>query len=260
MRRVIIIAALSLAFAAQAQDAANWWNALAVDGGAAALPDVTDGLIAWWKMDELAWDGTAGEVIDSIGSNNGVAVNGCSVTSGKTGNAAYFSGATPWPFVDVGTEAFATLSSNSVSLWFKPLANGATGANAWHCPTIFCNDNIYFGILFAAGNKIRVYHWIGSPESYDSSAALTTNTWNHIVLSYDAGGSKLYINGLLDTISAVTWVNTDSGWIGKNITMGAQSLESYLSFSALTGLLDDVRVYGRELSSNEVSTICNRYK
>jgi len=37
--------------------------------------------VAWWKMDEASWNGTAGEVKDSSGTNHGTAVNGANTTS-----------------------------------------------------------------------------------------------------------------------------------------------------------------------------------
>ncbi len=43
-------------------------------------------ITAEYHMDEASWNGTAGEVLDSTGSNNGTAQNGATTTTGIHGN------------------------------------------------------------------------------------------------------------------------------------------------------------------------------
>ena len=75
---------------------------------------------------------------------------------------------------------------------------------------------------------------------------IPNNTWSHIAGTYNAasGTYTVYINGLFDT-SAVNpgfdpVTNTDSLWIGKG------------SNSPFSGLMDEVRIWNRALSSTEI--------
>jgi hypothetical protein len=60
--------------------------AAAAGGTLSAVEGLSNGLVAYWKMDETSWNGTASEVIDSSGNgNNGVAgyANGTGTSTGS---------------------------------------------------------------------------------------------------------------------------------------------------------------------------------
>ena len=40
-------------------------------------------LVAWWKLDEASWNGTASEVVDSAGANHGTSSGGATTKVGK---------------------------------------------------------------------------------------------------------------------------------------------------------------------------------
>jgi len=81
-----------------------------------------------------------------------------------------------------------------------------------------------------------------------SSTLIQSNEWTHISASYESASNtfKIYVNGVLDTSSAVPGAspstNTDSLYIG----ISGNS-------TPYKGQLDEVRIWNRCLSSNEIS-------
>jgi len=60
-------------------------------GHSPVFSPLTDGLIAYWRMEEITWDGTSGEVRDSSGNgNHGTTTNGETIAAGKLGRAGDF--------------------------------------------------------------------------------------------------------------------------------------------------------------------------
>jgi len=81
-----------------------------------------------------------------------------------------------------------------------------------------------------------------------SSSAVQTNEWNHISAAFDSSSNlfSIYINGILDTTSTIAGAtpttNSDSLFIGIS---GAST--------PFNGQLDEVRIWNRDLSADEVS-------
>jgi len=61
-------------------------------GGTAVYSALTDGLIAYWRMEETTWAGTLNEVVDSSGNGNHGTAAGSAVTiaGGKLGRGGDF--------------------------------------------------------------------------------------------------------------------------------------------------------------------------
>jgi hypothetical protein len=89
--------------------------------------------------------------------------------------------------------------------------------------------------------------------TYIPSSDLEINTWYHIIGTWNAAGAiQLYINNVsYSTIGDQTIV--DPGTSGY-IYLGCRS-DLAINDTFFAGTLDDVRVYNRVLSANEISTI-----
>lgn len=90
--------------------------------------------------------------------------------------------------------------------------------------------------LDGSGNTL--YGYINNTKI---NASISTPTeWNHYVMTYDGSTQKIYINGILETSQAL------SGTIPTN----AKDLRIGDLFE---GTIDDVKIYNRSLSANEIS-------
>ncbi|HBU07276.1 MAG TPA: hypothetical protein DEB09_04295, partial [Candidatus Magasanikbacteria bacterium] len=92
------------------------------------------------------------------------------------------------------------------------------------------------------------YIYIARP-TYTASTTLSVNNWYHIVGTYNGNTSSIYINGVLNTST-----NSGSFSIGSNTS--SLSIGGYVS-NYFNGNLDDVRVYNRALSTQEIEKLYN---
>ena len=123
----------------------------------------------------------------------------------------------------------------------------------WGLP--FSDTDRIFGVRLDDG---AIYCEIGA-SSYKGfyqtgSKDYTDNEWHHTSLIYDGAKCKLYIDGAFNAEVNATGALNMSGSYTDRLLIGGTG------FYYFHGLIDDVRIYNRALSSNEVSTIYNLYK
>jgi hypothetical protein len=207
-------------------------------------------LVAHWQFDETEGLTAA----DSSGYGNDgelVGMSGVEWVAGHSGGALEFAGAIDSPqYVDFGTGNSLQLSGSvTISAWAKINAGA---------------DEVYMGI----GGKLRTAPYAGfslvrhSSHVYrlwaddgngtlvatNSDAANYTDTeWHHVVGVIDAGTTSLYIDGAKQA-STETVALTDSGELAH---IGRQY--SGLDDRYFNGMVDDVRIYYRALSAQEIS-------
>ena len=81
--------------------------------------------------------------------------------------------------------------------------------------------------------------------SYSASNPAFINRWQHMVVTSDAGGSKLYIDGTERTPIVSASIDED---IGKNFRIGTR----YTTSTEWTGKMGPIRIYNRILTAEEV--------
>ena len=167
-----------------------------------------------------------------------------SINGGKFGAAAYFNGSNT--DIDLGSNMNLSGNSFSISLW---LANTQSGSTDSH----FIGDNgpaasrtaLHIGRRHSTGKLTFAFYL----DDLDSATNVTTDgTWQHWVCTYDASTNsrKIYLNGSLDNSDT-----TGGDYVGtSNIRFGRMVSGSYGK-----GKMDQVRIFQRELSSSEVSTL-----
>jgi parallel beta-helix repeat protein len=98
-------------------------------------------------------------------------------------------------------------------------------------------------------NKVRFYTSSGA-TSYDiySNSVFPLNTYTHVAVIYGSSGLKMYINGVeqTDTDSSTVPVNGS-----ENVVIGA----SYAFSLNFNGTIDDVRIYNRSLSVDQIQLL-----
>ncbi len=205
-------------------------------------PPVIPGLVGAWSFD----DGAGTSAADGSGQNNPGSLEGGPTwtTAGKYGGALTFDGVNDR--VSVPDRASLDLTTAmTVSAWVRPTALGA-----WKQAVLKERAGGLSYALYATGatgNRPNGSVDIGGDRTVDAPAALATNAWSHLALTYDGANLRLYVNGAQVATRAQTGAMTVGGnplRIGGNAIWGEW----------FTGQIDEVRVYNRALTASEVVT------
>ena len=79
------------------------------------------------------------------------------------------------------------------------------------------------------------------------NVVIPDNHWKHIVITYEIGNLRMYVNGLTDINGTIPVLNTS----GSKLRIAKSVIET----EGYSGLLDDIRIYNRALSESEVQEL-----
>ena len=212
-------------------------------------------LLLHYKMnDDLATT----NVIDSLGDNNGTSIRNTNLmTTSKIGKALNFNGTSDFVLTPPITLVGAT-TPLSYALWvYFNAANGYDRPFNSISPT-YGNHMFIIGNDAAAANKLYAYtENNGITAGGQAFALATTNTgqWYHVVGVQDPDNTevRLYINGTYQstTTNIADGANVNAGFaLGGSYNGGAPG-------TFINGHLDDVRIYSRVLTENEITSLYN---
>jgi hypothetical protein len=202
--------------------------------------------IVWYKFNET----TGTTASDASGNgNNGTLNGGASFVAGQTTNALSLNGSTGYVSMPAGV--VSSLTDFTISAWVK-----LTTSNTWNrvCD-LGTGTSAYLFLTANSGNAPRfAIKNGGSEQQITGTSALPTGTWVHLAVTLSGNTGTLYVNG--------TAVATNTGITIKPTNLGSTTLNyigrsQFLSDPYFNGLIDDFRIYGRALSSTEVSSLTN---
>jgi hypothetical protein len=142
----------------------------------------------------------------------------------------------------------------SVGVWFKTTDTNATQV-LWS-ENSATDEFSHFFRIFEQGGSIflhtREAGAVEQLEASDSASSISNNAWYHVtVVAASATDRRIYINGRLDShvgTTPITPSNLDTShfaaWGGNNFID-----------NRMRGALDDLIIFGRALSAQEVSTL-----
>ena len=148
-----------------------------------------------WRFDESQWNGTPGEVVDSIIGLNGTAFSATTIT-GQVCNAADLSANSTADYVSVNAAALNGATDFSISVWGKTSNTGnkgiISGANA--------SQNNEMLMWFPNATTFTPFIK-GSALSNISIANIADNNWHHFVWTRSGAQNCLYMDGNLQGCS-----------------------------------------------------------
>ncbi|MBK7319521.1 LamG-like jellyroll fold domain-containing protein [Candidatus Villigracilis affinis] len=201
-------------------------------------------LVGCWPMEE----GNGTFIIDATTfGNDGSITGGPTWVTGMNGLALDLSGTGQYAMVPDNNSLDIASNRITLSAWIKP--EKVATQNIIKKTTGTTTANGYELSLSAAGKVFmrlngNVNYRIDSLASYPSDG----NTWMHVAATYDGTTLRMYINGVLDNTKAATLTIAPNA---TNLGVGAEPT----FINLYQGLLDDVRVYNRELSLAEIQVL-----
>jgi hypothetical protein len=126
-------------------------------------------------------------------------------------------------------------TSRSVSVWFKVTANVF---NAAYSIFSYGSDVAAQKFGLYVSNERANFQGFAADRNL-ANPAITTNTWNHLVITYNGQRLNMFVNGVDYSFSNLT-LNTT----GTTFKIGG-----------FIGAIDDLQVYNRVLSANDVGNL-----
>lgn len=234
-----LVALLSALVMALSSQVANLVNNIE-PGSQLAQVAPTSGLVGYWNLNETG-GATAGD--SSGNSYNGTLVNNPSWVSGRVNNGLNLSGASQYVRVPDASSLHLASTTYSYTFWFR--------TNNPNTDQGLVGKNGSTGFVSAINtNKVLVGHRINDTSSnlLWGATTLGANTWYHAAVVYDRSTLKIYLNGAEDGSRNVSTDLPDT--LGDIFLGSASGIH-------LNGILDEVRIYNRALSTSEITNIYN---
>lgn len=209
-----------------------------------------NGLVAWWPFNGNAID-------ESVNSNDGT-VNGPTLIADRYGNSssAYLWNSSPDKIIVASNSQTQLTDTFTVSVWIMPI-NGTYGSGPNYHAIVekwgSGGDASYLMGLRPNGIPFFSTHDGPSTTGLDASQIIPQNVWSNIVFTLSNDTGHLYINGVLDT--ARTGM-ANPLLMNNDLIFGSNdSYNGGWAGDAFEGIIDDIGMWDRALSPNEVLTV-----
>ncbi|MBC8472995.1 MAG: LamG domain-containing protein [Planctomycetes bacterium] len=210
------------------------------------------GLVGHWKLDE----GSGTITYDSSGNENNGTLNGpiWRPSDGQIGGALEFDGIDDYVEVP-DNKSFDITNEITVTAWINPvdvaewrtIISKYAHTPAWRKDLYWLLHSGNIGVSLAGPSGIGGDDWI-------PNVPIESGIWAHVALSYDGAAMKMYKNGINVATNSISGdlllgdsASNESFYIGQNTEWG----------EFFDGLLDDVRIYDRTLTPDQVKDLFN---
>ncbi len=190
------------------------------------------GLVGYWKLDE----GDGGTAYDSSSNGNPLTIAGGTWVDGKTGKALKFGGS-GYASANIGSGKIT--NKVTMTAWVKFLSlNG---------------QQDFLGVWDAASNRYVAYKtsdnyirfWSNKWDATYIPTQVSKDVWYRVAFVYDGTNERIYLDGR-EVSSSV-----------QPFTLSNNQQTVYLSDGGLplNGVIDEVRIYNRALTADEIQQL-----
>ena len=212
--------------------------------------NINDGLAGYWSFDEIKGN----VVLDESENNNDGEMWEPIETVGYSGLALNFDGVDDSIYINNDPSLnFHDINKFSLSIWVKREGSLVSGSEGLISKSTGTPKNAGYRLFINVDDTLSLEIRNKDPSGgYDifSNSKIDLNKWYHLVAIWDGIISKLYINGVLDnseTFNDVIVADDDKGL----------ELGNHYSTHSFHGAIDEVRIYNRVLSNDEIIELYN---
>lgn len=225
----------------------------------AKAPPVTPGstndptLVAWWQLDETSGEDAA----DASPAKQNAKLNGGPAwTKGKKGGALKFDGKDDYLAITKAFYKRTGMPATTVAAWIR------TSSASQQVIASFDQSEYWQLEVNGAFAKNGQVGWSVMTDagqiSLGSRTRVVDGQWHHVAGVFDEGRAMIYVDGVLDSMTTTGKSfgngNRRYGFLGVGSKAddydGAKTPSSYFA-----GDMDDVRIYSRALTNNEIAQI-----
>jgi len=221
---------------------------------------ITNGLVGFWSFNGPDMDGNT--ATDRSGQGNDGTITGATRTIGKVGQALSF---------NVNGDVVALLSPTSLDD-IENQGGGGMSISAWVYPRDFSVGSPivnkllvsssgwwHFGLAVNAGQAILRFEKDFANVDLDAFTHygdVVTNKWQHVAMTWDGSSSAANIHLYVDGVEQ-TWSRTDGDGIKNSDADINMYIGSDVYGNAAHGKVDEVRIYNRALTAQEILRLYN---
>jgi hypothetical protein len=213
-------------------------------------------IVGYWKFDE----GSGTIAHDETGNDNdGILYNGtvsCADidycpkwVDGKFGKAIEFDGVDDYIKIPDDASLNPISDSITVSVWVKPNFLGVRQIIEAYGYGGVPNAEPYW-MRLDANNKFQFIVSNGTPTDVYSTTTATAGQWYYVVGRYNGSHVSIFVNGVEENSTSLTGNMVDSN---TDLYIGQNTANNYF----FNGTIDDVRIYDRALTSEEIIILNN---
>ncbi len=204
----------------------------------------TDGLVGYWPFN--------GNANDESGNGNNGTVNGATLTTDRCGNisSAYFLDGINDYIEVIDNNSLAINGDISISVWINL---SSIGPYRIVDKTTVNLADAYMIDLSSLPNNHRLRMIVANSElgNLSNQFGLSINQNFNLVVTYDQNEIKFYVNGILNSSVTRTGLSIENN---NNLLFGGNSL---LNGNWFHGVIDDIGIWNRSLSSLEITNLYN---
>ncbi len=204
-----------------------------------AASDLTTSLVGYWNFENGSTLGTPlyGTLnLTTVGTPAYTATGGNNSSRGLSLNGSSYLQNTSYP---------STLNGNNpytIAAWFNSTQGNAGGILGYGSTGTCIGNNLRLD-----GSTRFLSYWYGCDYG-SNSVSNFLNTWHHVAVSYDGTTLKFYYDGIL--------LSSHIG-LTRNTTGTTLFVGKTVNDVAFSGILDDIALYTRALTAQEVSDLKN---
>lgn len=197
----------------------------------------------------------AGNANDSVGSNN-LTENGTptyDADGGPDGQYIILNGSSQYLTASANTVHDITTGDFSFTFWIYRTSD--SGSTEHIVKKQNSTTNAGYRIIITSSDTIGGRINAGSDIPFNSTSTIAINTWYFVAVVFDRDGNgTIYINGTAD--GTPVDISGQSGSITNTQTFTV-GRDSSASSGFFPGRIDDLRIYSKALSADEVKAIMN---
>jgi len=209
---------------------------------------IDNSLVGWWKFDE----GRGATVSDSSGNGETATIVNGGWGDGKVGAALKMDGGNDSIVtIPLSDKLRSTAGNITVMGWAYRTAQHNVDIVGHGYPALFLG---FHGPRF----KWQVENTHGTKASCyaDPEYRAVLNQWFHLAGTYDGRTARLYVDGV-QICSTWSWLSGAIEMPEVPFTISGYMRDSGEIVDEITGKIDDVRIYNRVLSVDEIQAIYN---
>ena len=211
-------------------------------GQSSTLGSLQNGLVAYYPFN--------GNANDESGNSNNGTVHGATLTTDRFGNSN-----SAYSFDGVSNSIYTNLNSGfsnqiTVCAWVNTTNNIAWAGivlNRYGCGALT-------GLVYQDNGQRMAFYVSDSTiiHGIDGSINVSDGSWHYIVGVFNGNQSSMFIDGVLDITNLFPPTNID---LLGNFLIGLDTCSGYGEHRHFKGKIDDIRIYNRALSSEEIASL-----